>query len=423
MPATRINEPARSALLRRPLKPSVTRDADVPGLCLIVTGRRSFWALVYQVRGVNPSTGKRWGGGTRYELGDAQLMTVAEARGAALAAKSLVRQGRSPHNEAMALRASVEASRSILPTTVSDALDAYAKALAIRTTPSSASRAQSVYYARKASALMNADALPIAAIGVNTVRLLVETAPGADAQRKHIFGGLNRFLTWSRKQGLIETNPCDFLDRSDRPKTGKAREHVPSIATLRAIWRAVEQEPARDLVRFMLLVPLRRKEAAGLRWSEVDLDHGRIRIGADRMKNRESHELPLSPTARAILDARRAVTAGELVFPTNAGAAYMNWGRMVERIRKTIGEEKNGRSERFTPHDLRRSFVSNLAENFDIDALDQVLAHKRAGVAAIYQRSKRWPERVRALDAWAALITGPGADDNVVPIHVARKVI
>ena len=120
----------RSARLRHPLVPSVTKDSDVPGLALIVTTRRSFWALTYQPRGLNPSTGRRWGGGTRHELGDAMLISVAEARSAALAAKSLVRQGRSPHHEAMASRANVEAARSILPATVAEALDDYQRAMA-----------------------------------------------------------------------------------------------------------------------------------------------------------------------------------------------------------------------------------------------------------------------------------------------------
>ena len=78
--------------LRRPLVPSVTKDSDIRGLALHVTSTRSFWALTYQPRGINPSTGKRWGGGVRYELGDAMLMTVAEARTAAWRPNS--RQGR-----------------------------------------------------------------------------------------------------------------------------------------------------------------------------------------------------------------------------------------------------------------------------------------------------------------------------------------
>ena len=59
MPTIKINENLRSALLRRPFKPSATRDADIAGLALIVTTRRAFWCLLYQPRGINPATGKR----------------------------------------------------------------------------------------------------------------------------------------------------------------------------------------------------------------------------------------------------------------------------------------------------------------------------------------------------------------------------
>ena len=150
MSTIKINENLRSALLRRPFKPSATRDADIAGLALIVTTRRSFWCLLYQPRGINPATGKRWGGGVRYELGDAMLVSVSEARGLALGTKAAVRQGRSPHHEAMASRANVEASRSILPITAAEALDAYATALASRSTPSERTRAETLRYARKA---------------------------------------------------------------------------------------------------------------------------------------------------------------------------------------------------------------------------------------------------------------------------------
>jgi integrase len=409
----RITESVRSAVLRRPLKPSITRDSEIPGLCLIVTTRRSFWALVYQPRGINPATGKRWGGGVRHELCDAVMMPVSEARAAALAAKSQVRQGRSPHHEAMASRASVEASRAIIPTTADEALDLYKRALAIRSRPSEWTRKQSVRYARLACTCLNIGASPLTAIDARMVRLLVEIAPGADAQRQHIYGGLNRFLVWCRKQGLIEANPCDALDRQDRPKPGKAREHVPSVATLRAIWTAAEDEPGADLLRFLLLVPLRRNETSGLRWSEVDFDQGRIRIGADRMKARRAHELPLSPPARAILEARTLVS--ELVFPAADGSAFTNWDRLMSRVRKAIGEDKSDRSARVSIHDFRRAFVSHLAGQFDVDLLDQCLGHTRRGVLGVYQRSARWPERARALNAWADLILDVVEDHNVVP--------
>jgi hypothetical protein len=70
-----------------------------------------------------------------------------------------------------------------------------------------------------------------------------------------VFGGLGRFLCWCRKNGLVEHHLCDDLDRDERPKPRKAGDNVPSLDELRCIWKAVENEPQRDLVRFLLLTP------------------------------------------------------------------------------------------------------------------------------------------------------------------------
>jgi integrase len=90
---------------------------------------------------------------------------------------------------------------------------------------------------------------------------------------------------------------------------------------------------------------------------------------------------------------------------------------LITRIRKQIGEDKSNRSARVTIHDTRRAFVSHLAGLFDLDLLDQCLGHTRRGVFGVYQRSARWPERVRALNAWADLILGVVEDRNVVPFR------
>ena len=423
MPTIKLTEDVRARALRRPLARSHLRDTEVKGLALVTTTRRALWCLVYQPRGTNPATGRRWGGGTRYEFADAMLVGVAEARGLALAAKSLVRQGRSPHHEAMASRGSVEASRSIIPTTAGEALDDYAKALAARATPSAWSRRQAVHYARKAIRLMRAETLPLAAIDLRMVRLLFETMTGSQAEKCQVHSGLRRFLTWARRQDLIAVNVCDLLERDERPKPGKPRANVPSLEELRAVWAAVESEPAnpRDAVRLLLLTALRRDEAVELPWGEVDFVNRRLVIPGERMKNGEPHEVPLSPQALAILKARVPANPSphELVFPSSAGKPLANWGAVLTRIRKAIGEADLPKAQHFLFHDVRRSFVSLLSDEFDVDALDRAIAHKRSGIAATYNHSTRMDARAKAFSRWANLLFDEAQPSNVVRLPVA----
>jgi integrase len=319
----------------------------------------------------------------------------------------------------MAARAGVEASRSIIPKTVGEALDDYAKALAARVTPSEWSRRQAVHYAGKAVRLMRAETLPLAAIDVRMARLLFETMTGSQAEKYQVHSGLRRFQTWARRQGLISVNVCDALERDERPKPAKPRFHVPSLVELRAVWAAVESESAsvRDAVRLLLLTALRRDEGACLPWGEVDFVNRRLVISGERMKNREPHEVPLSPRAFALLRVRMPADPAPraLVFPTSLGKPIANWGAILTRIRKAIGQAKSPKAQHFVLHDVRRSFVSVLSNEFDVDALDRALAHKRSGIAAFYNHSTRMEARARAFSRWADLLLDDAAPSNVAP--------
>jgi integrase len=335
------------------------------------------------------------------------LMTVSEARTDSLTAKTLIRQGRSPHHERLASTASAVAQRAVLPSTVDEALGAYTTALMNRRQPSEATRRKSVHYARKAIRLMQAGPISLATLTPAMARVMLETMQGSDGERDLVFRGLDRFLSWCVKQELIETNACAALDREEKPRGATARDHVPSLEELHSVWNAVEHELQRDLARFLLLVPLRRDEAVGLAWNDVDLQLRRIRIPAHRAKTREAHELPLSEPAMAILEARKPTANGELVFPSADGRRYTGSDYLLTRIRARIGHANTKRAERFNFHDIRRSFVSHLAERgYDVDLLDQCLGHSRRGVFGIYQRASRMAERGRAMQMWAGLVTG-----------------
>ena len=135
----KITETMRSEALRRvdgKLTPSVLKDAEISGFALHVTASRAFWAMTYQPRGVNPATDKRWGGGVRHELGDAMIDDRGRSPHRGHDGQGPRSEGpRSAPRSVGVHAASAVAERAVLPQTVADVLDAYAKALMARREP------------------------------------------------------------------------------------------------------------------------------------------------------------------------------------------------------------------------------------------------------------------------------------------------
>jgi hypothetical protein len=87
------------------------------------------------------------------------------------------------------------------------------------------------------------------------------------------------------------------------------------------------------------------------------------------------------------------------VFGGNGFASWW-WGkkRLDERIAARLGE---------AVHDLRRSFVTHIAElrfapPHVIESLVNHVSGSKAGVAGVYNRALYEDERIEALDKWGA---------------------
>ena len=94
---------------------------------------------------------------------------------------------------------------------------------------------------------------------------------------------------------------------------------------------------------------------------------------------------------------------------------------MLTRIRRALEQDDAGRDDRFSIHDIRRSFATHLAERFDENLLDLMLAHRpasRSGSGGAYQKAKRLNERPAVMAVWAGMVTGDEAEassPNIVP--------
>jgi integrase len=230
---------------------------------------------------------------------------------------------------------------------------------------------------------------------------------------------------------IIETNPSALVPKSRRPGAPEPRDNIADLADIAAVWRAADNEPnpaLADLVRFLCLVPCRRREAARMEFEDVEFQSREWRAPGKKTKNGKAHTLPLPEAILEIIERRNRdvaveATAGtkRLVFPgPKEGGIFSGWSRLLGRLRKASGVEA------FGFHAVRRGFVTMLGNHgFDADLLDGMLNHSasetRSGVRGVYNRSERLQERNRAMNAWTELVMAAVRSDRGKVIELKKS--
>jgi len=151
------------------------------------------------------------------------------------------------------------------------------------------------------------------------------------------------------------------------------------VLKLRVDPKKREARGVADWLLLTLLTGLRRGEGLGLKWEDVDLINKTLTVRDT--KNHSDHTLPLTDYLLSLLKARREADPEALhVFGSHGDDGYL-----VDP-RKRMEKIANDSGVPFTPHDLRRTFIT-IAESLDIPAyaLKRLLNHKmRNDVTAGY---------------------------------------
>lgn len=236
----------------------------------------------------------------------------------------------------------------------------------------------------------------------------IEQASGPVA-RNRVRSSLSAFFAWAITEGFIELNPVAGTAKAEESGT---RERVLTEAELAEVWAALEEDRFGDIVRLLILTAQRREEIGSLRWSEVDLERGLIALAPARTKNKRSHELPLSPLARAIL--KQQPRRRDMVFGRGKGG-FSGWSdckaRLDERI-LTARKEADHKSKAMPDwhlHDLRRTAATVMADKLGVlpHIIEAILNHvsgHRAGVAGVYNRARYEGEMREALELWTSYV-------------------
>lgn len=235
---------------------------------------------------------------------------------------------------------------------------------------------------------------PIRSITRGDIRaLLREKARRAPVSANRLLALISAIFNWALDEEIIESSPASRLTR---PGQETERERSLSDEEIRAIWTACDDlgYPFGPLYKLLLITGQRRKEIAGMRWSDIQ--------GTDWMmpgelsKSAKGHCVPLSDLAVEILHATPRLGGHVFSSGRRGDKPLQGWSRAKSRCDVLCGVKD------WHVHDFRRTVATQM-RGLGIDRLtvSKVLNHAESGITRIYDRYAADAEKRAALEKWA----------------------
>ena len=220
---------------------------------------------------------------------------------------------------------------------------------------------------------------------------------------------LRAVFQYAVAKGYRTDNPAGEAIDGALPKNGKAtKEHHRALhhsevgKALCLVHQGKAKRTTKLMIEFVALTACRTNEAREADWTEFDLSAGIWTVPGNRMKQGKEHRIPMSDRAIEILEAAKGLSGSSgLVFETAQGKALSS---------ATARKALSYLSVAGTMHGFRSSFRSWCAErNVPREVAELCLAHTVRGVEGAYQRSDLFQARREIMQAWANYLSSvPG---------------
>ncbi len=207
---------------------------------------------------------------------------------------------------------------------------------------------------------------------------------------------LRRVLYSAKKLKLISA--VDYGEAVELPSvkgTAELRGRALTQAEVAALMRACRQDPtatgARDaaLLAILLGSGLRRSEVVALDLADFDPTAGALKVRGGKGGKDRTVYLP-SSAKRVVADwlKVRGVRAGPLLYPVSKGKRVMR-RRLTDQSVLYLLQKRADQAgvKSFSPHDCRRTFISDLLEaGVDLVTVSQLAGHASPLTTAKYDR-------------------------------------
>lgn len=234
---------------------------------------------------------------------------------------------------------------------------------------------------------------------------------------------INEIMVYAVNIGLISVNPLagikeSFLVPQKKNQPTIKPEELPEL--MRRLGRANIKLTTRCLIEWELHTMVRPGEAAGARWSEIDMKKHLWNIPADRMKKRRPHTVPLSPQMLALLEVIAPVSRHrEFIFPSDR-----NPKASINKQTANMAIKRMGYEGRLVAHGLRSLASTVLNEQqFSPDLIESALAHvDQNGTRGDYNNATYIEPRRKMMCWWSDYIEN-SAHGNLGLAHTSKNIM
>ncbi len=261
---------------------------------------------------------------------------------------------------------------------------------------------------------------------------------GSPQTANNIFKIIRKMFNWAVKKDRLKVSPCTGIDM---PAPLTMKDRALTADEIKIVWntldachevteivkspkpvKAEKDSPVLSMtvevkcaLKLILVTAQRPGEVSGLRTSEIDGNWWTI--PADRAKNGKAHRVFLTPLAMEIINQATAEARKARKIPAEKEYSgyifpcpHLKKDKPIERHALSKALKRNASEDglttlgiaTFTPHDLRRTAATFMAEQGEMDeVIDAILNHAKQGIIKAYNTYRYDKEKQAALETWA----------------------
>jgi len=232
---------------------------------------------------------------------------------------------------------------------------------------------------------------------------------------------ITRIIKWARASQYYSGDDPVEAALEGLPRQKKSVNHhkalnfgqIPQL--IEQLRRCTAKPESKLALEFLILTASRTGEVLGAKWDEVDFPERLWVVPGSRMKNGESHRVPLNDYVMDVLKRARLLSnESEFIFSNQNTGRPLSYNTLLFVLQRRLGLSA-------TVHGFRSSFKDWASEttNFSNEVSEMALAHRiPSRVESAYRRGDLLEKRRGLMVAWGEYACGKKG--QVVPVDFKK---